>query len=109
MNIKEIKEFLGSEGKKRIYTVVDVPISNDRNEWLKQTPVNKIRCLINENHRKITWTTIARNCVKIHNENEYIVTKDAPIYLLEGENVNIAADELKTKEEEERIEIVLSK
>ncbi|CAH2235095.1 jg7505 [Pararge aegeria aegeria] len=45
----------------------------------------------------MAWTTIAGKCVEKYNETEHTVTKFAPKYLLEGENVNILPIELQSK------------
>jgi len=95
INSKEFKEFLKKEDIKMVFTAVDAPFSNGLNERLNQTLVNKIRCKINENGRKIAWTTIAQKCVESYNKTEHTITKFAPKYLLEGENVNILPYELK--------------
>lgn len=97
INSKEFKDFLKKENIKIIFTAVDAPFSNGLNERLNQTLVNKIRCMINESDKKIAWTTIAQKCVARYNETEHTVTKFAPKYLLEGENVNILPQELKLR------------
>ncbi|CAF4882062.1 unnamed protein product [Pieris macdunnoughi] len=94
INSKEFKEFLINENIRMVFTAVDSPFSNGLNERLNQTLVNKIRCKINESDKKIAWTTIAQKCVEKYNETEHTVTKFAPKYLLEGENVNILPCEL---------------
>lgn len=76
---------------------MDAPFSNGLNERLNQTLINKIRCEINETGKKIAWSTIAQRCVEKYNETEHTVTKYAPKYLLEGENVNILPLELKSR------------
>lgn len=101
INSKEFKEFLKKNNIKIIFTAVDTPFSNGINERLNQTLVNKIRCKINESDKKTAWTTIAHKCVEKYNETEHTVTKFAPKYLLEGENVNILPTELKTRYTEE--------
>ncbi|XP_072392450.1 uncharacterized protein [Diabrotica undecimpunctata] len=80
-----------------IFTAVDAPFSNGVNERLNQTLVNKIRCKINEGGRKTAWTTIAQKCVKKYNETEHTITKFAPKYLIEGENISILPHELSSK------------
>lgn len=105
INSKEFKEFLKKENIKMVFTAVDTPFSNGLNERLNQTLVNKMRCKINESEKKTAWTTIAQKCVKRYNETEHTVTRFAPKYLLEGENVNILPLELKsscTKEDLKR-------
>lgn len=97
INSKEFKEFLKNKNIEIVFTAVDTPFSNGLNERLNQTLVNKIRCKINENNKKIAWTTIAQKCVEKYNETEHTVTKFAPKYLLEGDNVNILPLELKVK------------
>lgn len=87
-----------------IFTAVDAPFSNGLNERLNQTLVNKIRCKINEGENKKTWTTIAKECVEKYNETEHTVTKFAPKYLLEGDNVNILPPELKTISTKQNLE-----
>lgn len=47
--------------------------------------------------KKTAWTTIAQKCVEKYNETEHTVTRFAPKYLLEGENVNILPLELKAR------------
>lgn len=47
--------------------------------------------------KKTAWTTIAQKCIERYNETEHTVTKFAPKYLLEGENVNILPHELKSR------------
>jgi transposase InsO family protein len=97
INSKEFKDFLKEENIKIIFTAVDAPFSNGLNERLNQTLINKIRCKINEGENKIAWTTIAQKCVEKYNETEHTVTKFAPKYLLEGENVDILPVELKSR------------
>ncbi|KPJ11799.1 Retrotransposable element Tf2 155 kDa protein type 1 [Papilio machaon] len=104
INSKEFKEFLKKENISLVFTAVDSPFSNGLNERLNQTLVNKIRCKINEKERKTAWTTIARICVDKYNETEHTVTKFAPKYLLEGENVSILPIELKSKFTEQHLE-----
>lgn len=97
INSKEFKQFLKNKKIKMVFTAVDAPFSNGLNERLNQTLVNKIRCTINESDKKVAWTTIAQKVVKKYNETEHTVTKYAPKYLLEGENINILPQELKTR------------
>lgn len=104
INSKEFKKFLMKENIKLIFTAVDAPFSNGLNERLNQTIVNKIRCKINESKKKIAWSTIAQKCVEKYNETEHTVTKFAPKYLLEGENVNILPNELKSTSTKEILE-----
>jgi len=51
--------------------------------------------VINENERKMAWTTIAHECVKKYNETEHTVTGFAPEYLLNGTDVTMLPKELK--------------
>gem|GEM_PF-1416539 len=104
INSKEFKQFLKNKKIKMIFTAVDAPFSNGINERLNQTLVNKIRCTINESEKKVAWTTIAQKVVKKYNETEHTVTKFAPKYLLEGENINILPQELKTRGTTEDLE-----
>lgn len=97
INSKDFKDYLKKENIKIIFTAVDSPFSNGLNERLNQTLTNKIRCKINERNNKTAWTTIAHKCVEKYNETEHTVTKFAPKYLLEGENLNILPAELKSK------------
>lgn len=97
INSKELKQFLERENIRMVFTAVDAPFSNGLNERLNQTLVNKIRCKINEKYKKTAWTTIAQKCVEKYNKTEHTVTKFAPKYLLEGENLNILPLELKSK------------
>lgn len=105
INSKDFKEFLKNKNIQMVFTAVDAPFSNGLNERLNQTLVNKIRCRINESDKKTAWTTVAQTCVERYNETDHTVTKFAPKYLLEGENVHILPNELKsrcTKEDLER-------
>lgn len=104
INSKEFKAFLEKKNIKIVFTAVDTPFSNGLNERLNQTLVNKIRCGINENPKKISWTTIAQKCVEKYNETEHTITKFAPKYLLNGENVSILPQELKSTHTKEDIE-----
>lgn len=97
INSKEFKDFLKEKNTKMVFTAVDTPFSNGLNERLNQTLINKIRCEINESKKKIAWTTIAQRCVETYNKTDHTITKFAPKYLLEGENVNILPEELKSK------------
>jgi len=59
--------------------------------------VNKIRCKINENKRKVAWTTVAHECVQKYNETKHSVTGFAPSYLMNGTDTSILPKELKKK------------
>lgn len=100
INSKEFKKFLNDKNIPLIFTAVNSPFSNGLNERLNQTLVNKIRCKINEKDIKVAWTTIAQNCVKKYNETEHTVTGYAPTYLLNGTDVTILPNELKSKKTE---------
>ena len=97
INSDKFKTFLKDKDIPLIFTAVDAPFSNGLNERLNQTIVNRIRCRINENKKKLAWTTIAQQCVQKYNETEHTVTKFAPKYLLEGTNVMPIPEELRQK------------
>lgn len=101
---QRIKKIFEERKHKNNFTAVDTPFTNGLNERLNQTLVNKIRCKINESEKKIAWITIAQKCVEKYNETEHTVTKFAPKYLLEGENVNILPPELKSRSTKEDLE-----
>ncbi|XP_067205405.1 uncharacterized protein [Linepithema humile] len=97
INSKEFKRFLDDKNIPIIFTAVDSPFSNGINKRLNQTLVNKIRCKINENGKKMAWTTVARECVQKYNETKHSVTGFAPSYLMNGTNVSILPQELRKK------------
>lgn len=101
INSKEFKRFLNEKSIQLIFTAVNAPFSNGLNERLNQTLVNKIRCKINENSKKVAWTTIAHNCVDKYNETEHTVTGFAPKYLLDGTDVSLLPNELKQNKTED--------
>lgn len=45
--------------------------------------------------KKISWTTVAHDCVKQYNNSEHTVTGFAPKYLLYGTDVSLLPNELK--------------
>lgn len=102
INSREFKQHLQENNIKLIFTAVNTPFSNGLNERLNQTVVNKIRCKINEKNNKRAWTTVARECIQKYNETEHSVTGFAPKYLLDGTNVSILPNELKTTESEDK-------
>lgn len=71
-----------------LFTAVGAAISDDLNERLNQTLVDKIRSSLNESQKKVGWTTIAKNVVEKY-ETEHTETKFASSNLLEGENIYI--------------------
>jgi len=97
INSKEFKGFLNDKHIPIIFTAVDSPFSNGLNERLNQTLVNKIRCKINENKRKVAWTTVAHECVHKYNETKHSVTGFAPSYLMNGTDASMLPKELKKK------------
>jgi len=97
INSKEFKGFLNDKHIPIIFTAVDSPFSNGLNERLNQTLVNKIRCKINENKRKVAWTTVAHECVQKYNETKHSVTGFAPSYLMNGTDASMLPKELKKK------------
>lgn len=74
INSKEFKSFLNKRNTKIIFTAADCPFSNGLNERLNQTLINRIRCKINENKKKVAWTTIAHKCVQRYNDTNHSVT-----------------------------------
>ena len=96
INSKEFKHYLQDNNITLIFTAVNSPFSNGLNERLNQTIVNKIRCKINETNNRSTWTTVARDCIQKYNETEHSVTGFAPKYLLDGTNVSILPNEIKS-------------
>lgn len=102
INSREFKQYLQENNIKLIFTAVNTPFSNGLNERANQTIVNKIRCKINEQNNKRTWTTVARDCIQKYNETDHSVTGFAPKYLLDGTNVSILPNELKTIEREDK-------
>lgn len=95
INSKEFKRFVSEKGISLVFTAVNSPFSNGLNERLNQTLVNKIRCVMNEKKKKISWTTVAHDCVKQYNNSEHTVTGFAPKYLLYGTDVSLLPNELK--------------
>lgn len=102
INSREFKHYLQENNITLIFTAVNTPFSNGLNERLNQTIVNKIRCRINEKNNKRTWTTVARECIQKYNETEHSVTGFAPRYLLDGTNVSILPNEIKTVQKEDK-------
>lgn len=97
INSKEFKTFLHDKKIPMVFTAVNAPFSNGLNERLNQTLVNKIRCMINEEGNKKSWTTIAHECVKKYNETCHSVTGFSPSYLLYGTDITILPMELRRK------------
>lgn len=97
INSKEFKSFLDKRGTKIIFTAADCPFSNGLNERLNQTLINRIRCKINENKKKVAWTTIAHECVQKYNDTNHSVTGFAPSYLMNGTDVSILPKQLQKK------------
>ena len=95
INSEEFKNYLKEKETPLVFTAVDSPFSNGLNERLNQTLVNKVRCKINEEKKKMAWTTIAQECIKRYNETVHTITGFAPKYLLEGETTTILPEELK--------------
>lgn len=60
INSNEFKDFLKIKNIKIVFTAVDASFSNGLNERLNQTLVNRIRCKINEDDKKPSWTTVAQ-------------------------------------------------
>lgn len=100
INSGDFKKYLEEKRVPIIFTAVNSPFSNGLNERLNQTLINKIRCKINEQKKKIAWTTIAHECVQKYNETEHTVTGFAPSYLLNGKDVSILPDELRKEEKD---------
>lgn len=46
---------------------------------------------------KMSWTTIAKKFIEMYTRTEYKIKNFVSKYLLEGENVNILPQELKSK------------
>jgi len=68
---------------KLIFTAVNNLSSNGLNERLNQTPVNRIRCKINDNNPRI-WSEVAEECISEYNRTIHTVTKFSPDYLMYG-------------------------
>lgn len=69
-----------------LFTAVDCPYSNGLNERLNQMLVNRLRCKINENskNKKIAWSTLFDQCVRVYNDTVHTVTRYSPNYLMNG-------------------------
>lgn len=103
INSKDFKVFLEKKNIPIVFTAVNAPFSNGINERLNQTLVNKIRCKVNEENKKIAWTTIAHKCVEKYNETEHTVTGFAPVYLLQGKHITFTPNELKEERTENEL------
>lgn len=104
INSKEFKKFIEQNNTTMIFTAADAPFSNGLNERLNQTLVNKIRCVMNEEKNKYSWTTIAHKCADKYNETEHTVTKFSPKYLLNGADTSILPHELKDNKNSNQLE-----
>ncbi len=58
-----------------MFTAIESPDSNGLNERLNQTLVNRIRCHINKNKTKLSWSTVAvaQICVKEYSNTDIYV------------------------------------
>lgn len=97
INSKEFKNYLKEKNVSMVFTAVNAPFSNGLNERLNQTIVNKIRCTINDQNKKTSWTNTAHTCIEKYNETDHTVTGFSPKYLLQGEDTSILPIELRTK------------
>lgn len=93
----EFQNFITSQNIGMIFTAVDCPFSNGLNERLNQTLVNRIRCKVNENEKRKTWTTAAYECINDYNNTIHSTTKFSPRYLMEGKIEHIIPNQLITK------------
>lgn len=99
---KELENYVRERGAELIFTAVDAPFSNGLNERLNQTLVNKIRCTLNENTKKVSWATVAEECRKKYNATDHSITGFSPDYLINGESTDVLPAELKNKERYKR-------
>lgn len=99
LNSTEFKKYPNSRNMKLVFTAIDAPFSNGLNERLNQTLVNKIRCKLNEKHKKIAWSRRAEECKNKYNETNHSVTGFSPRYLLDGESTDLLPPELKNNKE----------
>lgn len=99
INSKDFKGFLEEKQIPIIFTAVNAPFSNGLNERLNQTLVNKIRCKMNEEGKKKTWTTVARECVDTYNNTIHTITGYTPNYLLYGTDNIIIPTELRQEKQ----------
>ena len=96
INSVEFKSYLKSEKINLIFTAVHNPASNGLNERLNQTLVNRIRCKINETHKR-AWSKVADDCVREYNSTDHSITTFSPEYLLFGKTSSIVPTSLEPK------------
>lgn len=96
INSGDFKNFIKKEGINLIFTAVNNPASNGLNERLNQTLVNRIRCKINETHRR-AWSVVAEECVQEYNSTDHSVTTFSPEYLLFGRTSPIVPTSLEPR------------
>lgn len=93
-NSKKLKKYLQERDVQMVFTATDCASSNGLNERLNQTLVNRIRCRMNENDKKLGWTKVAEKCMKEYNRTRHSVTRFQPAYLLYGERSGMLPVEL---------------
>ncbi len=82
----KFRNYCSTSGICHVYTAVDNPSSNGLNERLGQTLVNRIRCAKHADNAspRMSWTTLASQCVNQYNQTPHSVTGFSPSYLLSG-------------------------
>ena len=90
LNSKKFQEFLHEHNIKHCFTAVDHPSSHGIVERLNQTVVNRIRCKVNRNGGKASWTRAAHESIKDYNRTTHSATGFTPEYLAFGKKKKIS-------------------
>ena len=78
------KEYLKKRGIELRCTPVDHASKNGIVERVNQTLINNLRCKINENKEKRSWTTIIKEVIEKYNDTMHGVTKFTPNFFMFG-------------------------
>lgn len=103
----KLKKYLKNESIEYTYTPVDHPATNGTIERAGQTIVNRLRCKLNEEGERRSWSTLIKSVIKEYNDTPHETTGYSPNKLLFNKEIKISPIDNSENADEDKIKMIV--